>query len=380
MVTIDRKRIGFFVNNADVGVIYYLLNLTKSLNCLVDQKKPVLVFFFNDKTFDNKTNFDFYPYAEYQILNEVTNKEIYLKDFFRKNTFLETLGIKHKLDGIFPILDIPIKPRNSNLKLISWVTDFQHKIYPKNFPVFNRLLREFRFKRVLKNADTIVLSSKDSCNNLDQFYRNFKAHIKVLNFVSLAETDITDSEPILKKYNITKPYFIISNQFYSHKNHTVVFEAIKILKDENKHNYDFVFTGKTEDYRKPKFFQRLMERVNSLQIKDDFKLLGLIPRNEQLLLMAHAEAIIQPSKFEGWNTSIEDAKNIQQVVICSEINVHQEQLGNHGYYFDPDKPTELVEAIHTFINDKKQNTQKQYPKDIADRKIKFAEGFLELFD
>ena len=58
-------------------------------------------------------------------------------------------------------------------------------------------------------------------------------------------------------------------------------------------------------------------------------------RAEQLLLMKYAQAVIQPSLFEGWSTVIEDAISLQVPVIASNLPVNIEQLGDRGVYFDP---------------------------------------------
>lgn len=71
------------------------------------------------------------------------------------------------------------------------------------------------------------------------------------------------------------------------------------------------------------------------------KILGLIPREDQLALLKSAIAIIQPSFFEGWNTSIEDAKVLKQQVVCSNILVHIEQMNDNAFYFDPNDDVEL---------------------------------------
>jgi len=37
----------------------------------------------------------------------------------------------------------------------------------------------------------------------------------------------------------------------------------------------------------------------------------VLPRDTQLSVMRHADAILQPSLFEGWSTVIEDAISLQ---------------------------------------------------------------------
>ena len=54
---------------------------------------------------------------------------------------------------------------------------------------------------------------------------------------------------------------------------------------------------------------------------------------------------MQPSRFEGWNTSIEDAKAIGRPVIASGIDVHREQVADAFGFFDVDDPAGLADLL-----------------------------------
>ena len=44
-------------------------------------------------------------------------------------------------------------------------------------------------------------------------------------------------------------------------------------------------------------------------------LLGLIPRRYQVEVFRNSTAIVQPSKFEGWSTIVEDTRAIGRPII-----------------------------------------------------------------
>jgi glycosyltransferase involved in cell wall biosynthesis len=90
------------------------------------------------------------------------------------------------------------------------------------------------------------------------------------------------------------------------------------------------------------------EREKELALDDNIIFLGFLPRMEQIALMKYAAAVIQPSLFEGWNTTIEDAKFLGKHIIASDIATHKEQLGPDGIYFDPEDASSLAEAIKGF--------------------------------
>jgi glycosyltransferase involved in cell wall biosynthesis len=187
--------------------------------------------------------------------------------------------------------------------------------------------------------------------HLQQFFKYNPEKIKIhlLQFVSLIDGIPTnDIDFLRKKYGITQPYFIVSNQFYKHKNHLVVYEAIRQLRSDYEY-FQVVMTGKEEDYRNPAYIQHLKKLVHDGGLEQQIKSLGVIPREHQLGLMKHSLAVIQPSKFEGWSTVVEDAKSLQKQILLSNIPVHVEQMGDSAYYFEPDSAEQLKTLMRGFL-------------------------------
>lgn len=58
--------------------------------------------------------------------------------------------------------------------------------------------------------------------------------------------------------------------------------------------------------------------------------------------MRHAVSIINPSFFEGWSTTVEEAKSLGKNLILSNIGVHKEQAAPGARYFNKDSPEELA--------------------------------------
>lgn len=178
------------------------------------------------------------------------------------------------------------------------------------------------------------------------------------------------------KYDIEGTYFIVSNQFYEHKNHKVVFEAISILVNKGE-TVNVVFTGKFDDEKNPNYIKELKQYIQKAGIESHIKMLGVIPREEQICLLQNALAVIQPSQFEGWSTVIEDAKTIQVPVIASDIPVHIEQLGDKGLYFANTNGDSLADMMQRFLD----NTTGKIAHfdDYTQRVSSFAKKFIDIF-
>jgi glycosyltransferase involved in cell wall biosynthesis len=94
----------------------------------------------------------------------------------------------------------------------------------------------------------------------------------------------------------------------------------------------------------------LKRKVIDYQLENEILFLGFIDRIDQLVLMKNAQAVIQPSLFEGWSTVVEDAKALNQTLIVSNISVHKEQLGDKGYFFNPNDASDLAHKIDEVIS------------------------------
>ena len=139
----------------------------------------------------------------------------------------------------------------------------------------------------------------------------------------------------------------------------VVIKAVEILKKEGK-SIIVAFSGKENDNRNPGYTEKLKAYVKENDLEDVVRFLGFLDRREQLKLMKHATAVIQPSLFEGWSTVIEDAMAMNQRVIASDLEVNKEQLGEKGIFFERRNAQELAEKILTILSDENQEIKYDY--------------------
>lgn len=377
MDTKDRKRIGLLLENDDIGVIYYLKNIVATLSFLNDEEKPLIVLFYTKECAKHIQIF-IYEYLEgYAIEKPSLLNGFFKSKLFNKNLFIRDIEESKKVEALFPVNLLPVS--KSVIKLVSWIPDFQHKFFPHLFKKHNLLMRDFRFDNIMSNTSTLVLSSEDAYTHYKRFYKVKESlSVKILPFVSLMhEINFPEWSDVKNKYRIDRRYFLISNQFYVHKNHKIAIQAIKLLK-ERGFDFEIIMTGKTEDYRNKLFFPQLVKSIEAYNLSNDVRILGVIPRAEQLTLLKNSLAVIQPSKFEGWSTIIEDAKSLYQHVISSNIPVHVEQLGNHGFYFNSDSVEELADKMTLFLENKVSEPPKYESLEI--RASRFAQQFMSIFD
>jgi glycosyltransferase involved in cell wall biosynthesis len=331
-----------------MGGIIYILNLIRILDFLDDEKKPDVILFYRSdlKKFVDEIK---YPYLRSIEWSFPSINKGYLKSLLTgRNLFVNKILKEFDLDGIFPMLDYPVRTK-SKTKLVAWYADLQHEYFPEFFTRTRLMKRTARIKLLLRNSDDLVVSSKAVADDFQKFFKLRKdLNVHIFHFASVID-DIagTNIEKLILKYKLPSKYFMISNQFHKHKNHKVVLDAIALLKEKGV-IINCVITGRFPDETYSPYLKELHNIINNNQLNEQTRFLGVIPRADQLLLMKHSQAVLQPSLFEGWSTVIEDAISLQVPVIASDIPVNIEQLGENGVYFNPHNPDELVSILNNY--------------------------------
>ena len=148
-----------------------------------------------------------------------------------------------------------------------------------------------------------------------------------------------------------------------------------ILKEKGI-RINYAFTGRFPDEAHSPYLKELHDIINANNLHDQISFLGIIPRADQLMLMKHSQAVLQPSLFEGWSTVIEDAISLQVPLVSANLPVNIEQLGEKGVYFDPLKPEELASIL---IDYPERNLNDVFYEDYQTRVKNAATNFLKTF-
>ena len=374
-----RKRLGliFSYDEQWIGGTYYTINLIESFNCLDEEQKPEIVVFSNETDFSRLRKETSFPYLSYELLNAaplfswqtIFNKitlKILNRSFF-KNQY------KGKLDALFLFQECGYLESVRMQKRIYWIPDFQDKHLPEFFSKEALVKKDNRSNWIAKNVSNLILSSESVYADWKKFYPEHTCCVRVVHFaVTHPKYEHISIEDLRHEYNLPEVYFFAPNQFWAHKNHIVLIKAAEELKKAGT-PVVVAFSGKENDNRNPGYTESLKEYVSKNQLEDVVRFLGFLDRAEQLQLMKNARAIIQPSKFEGWSTVIEDAMAMNQPVIASDLDVNIEQLGAKGVFFEKEDSSDLAEKIRIEI-DTNRIVNYDY-----DKKLKaFALDFIEI--
>ncbi|UOE46257.1 glycosyltransferase [Mucilaginibacter sp. SMC90] len=275
-----------------------------------------------------------------------------------------------------------------SLKLINWIPDFQRLHFPELWTQKQLDNITNIDQNIVNYSDIVILSSYDALNDYKKFAPTEINKARVLQFVS-QPGEITGVDElyleIKKKYDLSDGFFYLPNQFWSHKNHMVVLKAINLLVKEGL-NPVVVTTGVMHDFRgNNRNIELIKEFIAENSLEKNILLLGLIPYNEVLVLMRKCKAVINPSFFEGWSSTVEEAKSIGKTVVISDIPVHREQNPPKAFYFPSTDENLLAGILKNILNDRALDStdvssqlKEELKSDLLRRTIAFSENYYNI--
>lgn len=343
-------RVGFVLDDltsAWLGGVNYYRNLLSALGLLAERRLHPVVFVGTQGAESFIRQFPGIEFVQTRIFDsDVLTRVIWRggkRLLGRRNFLLSSLLARNRIDILSHFGPLT---SGHHIKTIGWIPDFQHLHLSQFFSKNEIKQRNWIFRMTSRHCDRVVISSKTALADFEMFAPDDVAKARILHFVP----DINFScfnvtfDALQKKFDLNKPYFFLPNQFWAHKNHAIVVNALAELKRGGACP-TIVATGNTHDYRHPSYFSELKRRIEELGLIDHFRILGVVSYAELLSLMRHSLAVINPSLFEGWSSTVEEAKLLDKTVLLSDIPVHREQDPKRGIFFDPSNAQELARKI-----------------------------------
>ena len=251
---------------------------------------------------------------------------------------------KHDIQAVFETAQF--HGAHLGIPAIAWMTDFQHRELPQRFSRFAWWKRELGFRAQIAAKRVVMLSSEDSRSVCEKHYPATIGRTRVVRFAVIPgrQPDADAVRAVREIYGLPERYIYLPNQFWLHKNHLLVVEALALLKQAG-HSVVVAASGKQIDPHEPKHFLHITKQLQAKGLIDHFRLLGLIPYEHVGPLMVGSVAVLNPSLFEGWSTTVEEARALSVPMVLSDIPVHKEQASELARFFDRSSAASLAEAL-----------------------------------
>jgi glycosyltransferase involved in cell wall biosynthesis len=273
----------------------------------------------------------------------------------------------------------------SQKPVLSWIPDFQHLRLPEMFSVGERVSRNRAFRRIARRATRVLVLSESVKRDYEAFAPKFASKVRVLRPVSPIHPSVytENAHSVATLYHLPQKFMYVPNQFWKHKNHGLVFRAVQILKERGVEIF-LVCSGHPGDYRHPTYFADLLVQVARLGIRDHVAFLGVLPRSHVLALIRQSVGVLNPSLFEGYGMTVDEARSIGKQVILSDIPAHREQSPPQALFFDPNDSEDLAAKLAQAWKAKSPGPDLQLEAEAREslpgRRAEYARSFLSIVE
>ena len=236
------------------------------------------------------------------------------------------------------------------------IYDLQHRISPQ-FPEVGsppeRRAREYLYRNAARSAVRIIVDSKVGAEDVLTCYEKEAARlgerISVLPFLpSVALADRVTPEEIQRaktRYGLPSRYLFYPAQFWEHKNHVRLIEALARVRDRLGGSIPLVLSGSHSGKLRERRFTQVMATARDLRIADDIYHLGYVPDEDMAPLYGGAVALVFPTFFGPTNIPVLEAWKLGCPVLTSDIRGIREQVGDAGILVDPTSVDSMAAGI-----------------------------------
>jgi len=289
----------------------------------------------------------------HQLVNNVSVK-VKLVRYKHTLSNLEKISINEEIDVLLPSFDnLGV---NFPIPWIGYIYDFQHKEMPNFFSENDIKSRNYLFSNMFLNSKVILVNSIKVKLDVNKYFEYKPEKIFSLPFTPFNNQKNSVSPlSVLNNHKITGKYFIISNQFWRHKDHLTAFLAFAHFCSNNS-DYQLVCTGHLSDYRNPSYINILKDLLIKYSIEKRVIFTGFLNKADMLLIMENASCLIQPTLYEGGpgGGAVYDAYAYGIPILLSDIEINDEVIDcGNIIRFEAKNSKDLCSKMHQAISRKK---------------------------
>jgi len=341
---------------SDGGKFQHSINILDALSLLSKKEGFNLVVVFNDAAWKEHITIDYIintskpSFFEKKVKRLILNK-LGLVSFWRLiGKFFDP--VQRLFYSINP--DMIFYPGNDSLAYecpissVIPIYDLMHRYESRFAEVGEENIyaqREHHYKNICRYAKFILVDSQLGKEHVLESYRCGAEKIIVLPYAPPRYVYESVDKHILDKYDLPERFILYPAQFWSHKNHIAIIQALRILRDEYAVTIHAVFAGSAKNA-----YNDIQQKIHEYQLTDQIKILGYVQNDELVALYKRAEALVFPSFFGPTNIPPLEAAALGRPILLADIYAHREQLGDDAWYFNPNDYHQLAELILKLFN------------------------------
>ncbi|MDR1741238.1 MAG: glycosyltransferase family 4 protein [Synergistaceae bacterium] len=200
--------------------------------------------------------------------------------------------------------------------------------------------REFIYRQSFPKAVAVLVDSPASGRMLHERYGVDLNRVLTAPFFPMLDAG-DEAVDVRAKYSIDMPFLFYPAQFWAHKNHVYILDALALMRDSG---VGAVFTGSDFGLK-----QRLIERVREMGLADRVFFPGFVPRADVIAFYRQAVALVMPTYFGQTNIPPLEAFALGCPVCYSDLPGLRDQVGEGAFLIDLNTPESLCKAVRTIL-------------------------------
>lgn len=269
-------------------------------------------------------------------------------------------GLRLRRRGIDLMLYPAPTPRSfeSGVPYVMAIHDLQHRIHPE-FPEVSAdgewEAREGLFTNGVRYAEAILVDSEVGREDVLEFYGHLVEpdRVRVLPFVLppyLERPSNGEVSAHLRSLQLPGRYLLFPAQFWPHKNHRRLVEAVAELHRQGV-EVTVVMTGSAGGHLRARVLAEVREIVEREGIGNLVRILGYVDDATMAALYAGATGMLLPTFFGPTNIPVIEAWAMGVPVLTSDIRGIREQCGNAAILVDPHSVEAIAEGVRRIWTD-----------------------------
>lgn len=311
------------------------------------------------------------------LFNSSKILKLFLKKFNIQNKF-ETFIKKEKIDLILFLGCTRLAEFCDKINYVTYIYEFHH-IFRPDLPEYKEWA-DFDFRETLLNTNvkksvSLIVDTEKKKDGIVKYYNCHKEKINVIPLssnISVANKQVTkfDVEQINNWDAENNNFFFYPAQYWSHKNHFYILEAIKTLNSKYNKKTKFFFAG----HRKNNF-NYIKKKIDELNLIDQVVCLEYLSDEEIRNLYKNCKALVMPSLIGYSSLPLYEAFYYKKPVFYT-AGLLDKSLKEFVTEIDIENPENLAEEINNIedniekINRKKIKAYEYFIKNLSDEKIK----------
>ena len=278
-----------------------------------------------------------------------------LKKFNIKSRF-ERFLTKNQIDLIFFLGCSRLSLFCNNIDYVTYIYEFHHLSRPdlpeyKGWSDFD--FREELLDTNIKKSLSLIVDTQKKGRDLIKYYNCFEEKINVIPLTtSITELgnkrEAQNSNEIVDYIKKNKEYFFYPAQYWSHKNHYYILQALQMLKKNHNLSVQFVFTG-----HKKNNFNFLVNKMNEFDLDNQITFFEYLNDEDIKNLYANCKGVVMPSLVGYSSLPLYEAFYFEKPIFYTK-DLLDVSLQKYVNQIDIEDPENLVNELINFeknIND-----------------------------